>query len=67
MGSMVDPSGVNGVSDWTVGSLCDGPVLPDTDVQSHQWALLYDGSCKSSSSNEYEGLCIISDVISFIV
>jgi hypothetical protein len=65
MGSTVDPSGVNGASDWTVDSLCDGHVPLDTELQAHQWALLYDSSCKSSSSNEYEGLCIIFEVFGF--
>ena len=62
MGSRVDPSGVNGVSDWTVESLCDGQVPPDAELQPDQWVLLYDSSYKSSSSLEYEGLCILSEV-----
>jgi hypothetical protein len=62
MGSAVDPSGVNGASDWTVESLCDGQVPPDTELQHDQGAVLYDSSSKSSSSIEYEGLCILSEV-----
>jgi len=61
----VDPSGVNGARDWTVESLCDGQVPPDAELQPHQWALLYDGSCKSNSSVEYEGLCILSEVCAY--
>jgi hypothetical protein len=67
MGSTVDPSGVNGANGWTVESLWDGQVPPDTELQPHQWALLYDSSCKSSCSNEYEGLCIRSEVFDVIL
>jgi len=67
MGNTVDPSGVNGASDWTVESLCDGQVPPDAELQPDQWAVLYDSSCKSSSSIEYEGLCIRSEVFCVIL
>jgi hypothetical protein len=67
MGSAVDPSGVNGAGDWTVESLCDRQVPPDAELQPHQWALLYDSSCRSSSSNEFEGLCIRSEVFNVIL
>jgi len=63
MGSTVDPSGANRANGWTVESLANQCVSPETKFQPGQCAFVYSRNKESSSSSGHQGLCISYEVM----